>query len=822
MAEGVQTVSLKPRAAEKQSQLYYKDGSPIAPADVAGAVSRGDAFSSGDDVRVSVDGGGAAVPTSGLANFIAQRGASVETDSEGKRRALERDAGSLGGMAKTAGESFIREGTAGFLGPEQFYDEAGRERAMARIRANPKTAVGFGLAGALGATLAASALTGGAAAGGAGARLAQLAARGALTPFRAAAAAGEAAEALTGASTLGRIAGLSARGVAEGAMFGVGHEVSQAALEDVPLTAERLLAGAWDGAKMGGAFGLGLGVLGQGVGKAGRAIVGRMAETGDDLGKATGTWAERAMFKQQVGNQGKFFDKATRFGADEAGPARIGRKLLDANMSTEAGAALRQADDLAKGAANRLKAVAEAADVAGARPDVSTLIGRVDDQISKLRETPFGDFQAIADRVEKQIAPFRARVEANAARNSAEPIRTRLADGTIELRPRAPAEPIKFSELWDLRKKLDETISWESKQQGAAKEALTDMRDAFRAELDDTLSRAADGGSPELLAAWKKAAEDYGDFALVKDGLKGLIKQRGKNRGVSLTDYGTGGAAGVLMGILSGSPITGMAVSAATSAAHKLIRERGAGVLAKIADRTGGVAGRMEMAGKVAALVEAPKRLAAPAAVNVSNAFDTYSAALTQAQTEPAKFAERMAGATADLSLRAPELAQQVQQTMLGDMAYLNQLHPQPASRKNSTITPLAKLPEFYAFNQKKAFVDAAIAIDNPVSIFEDIARGELPLEGIKALKARRPLLFGEMRTTVIKYTSQRTEELPYSRRVLLGTAFDFPADWSMAHVGEIQESLLASNDPKSKNDPTAAPSKIGTDPGANIQPGNF
>jgi hypothetical protein len=808
MADGVQTVSLKPRVPEKQSQLFYKDGSPIAPADVADAVARGDAFSSGDDVRVSVDGGGAAVPASGLANFLAQRAAAVETDSEGKARRLEREAGSIGGMARTGAEGLARGATMGFLGPEQFYDSEGREAALARMRANPKIAGGSELAGALGATVAASLLSGGtgAAAGveGVGGSLARLAARGALTPFRAAAALGEAAEAATGASTLGRIAGLGLRSAGEGALFGAGHEVSQAALEDVPLTAERLLAGAWDGAKMGGAFGAGLGVLGAGVGKAGRAIVGRMAESGDDLGKATGTWAERAMFKQQVGNQGKFFDKATRFGADEAGPARIGRKLLDANLSTDATVALRQADDLARGAGERLKAVAQAADDMGARPNVDTLVSRVDDQISKLRETPFGDFQAIADRVEKQIAPFRARFQQS----------TGAANDTVP--------QMRFSELWDFRKKLDETINWEARSQGAAKEALTDMRDAFRAELDDTLVRAADGGSPELLKAWKQAAEDYGDFALTRDGLKGLIKQRGKNRGVSLTDYGTGGAVGMLMGILSGSPVTGMAVSAATSAAHKLIRERGAGVLAKIADRTGGVAGRMEMAGKVAALVEAPKRLAAPAAVNVSNAFDTYSKALSQAQAEPAKFAEKMASATADLALRAPELAQQVQQTMLGDMAYLNQLHPQPASRKNSTLTPMAKLPEFYAFNQKKAFVDAAVAIDNPVSIFEDIARGELPLEGIKALKARRPLLFGEMRTTVIKYTSQRTEELPYSRRVLLGTAFDFPADWSMLHVGEIQESLLASADPKSKNDPTAAPSKIGRDPGADIQPGTF
>ena len=85
--------------------------------------------------------------------------------------------------------------------------------------------------------------------------------------------AGEAAEAATGASTLGRIAGMGLRGAAEGALFGAGHEVSQAALEDVPLTAERLLAGAWDGTKMGGAFGLGLGVIDGHDGRIGRTQI---------------------------------------------------------------------------------------------------------------------------------------------------------------------------------------------------------------------------------------------------------------------------------------------------------------------------------------------------------------------------------------------------------------------------------------------------------------------------------------------------------------------------------------------------------------------
>ena len=916
-----------PEPLRQQAQAYDAEGNPVSPDEAPKAVREGRAFfQKGTKVFVrNPDGDVVTVPSSD----VHLPGYQVLSPVELKESRLKRDAETGVGMAKTAGEGLVRGATMGFAGPEQFYDSAGREAARARQQYNPGIAGGSELAGTLGAAIATTALTGGAGAGAGaemtGGRLAAMAARGVLTPFRAAAALGDAAE---GAAGLVRAEGLigsglkmGARGLAEGALYGAGHEVSQAALEDVPLTAERLLAGAWDGAKAGGAFGLGLGVLSHGVGKAGRAIVGRMAESGDDLGKATGTWAENAAFKQQVGNNGKIYDQATNFGQDMARPARIGRKLLDADMPTATPAALKRASELADDAVARLKATALAADEAGVVANPERLLASVDDQIAKLRETPFGDFQAIADRVEKQVAPFRERFAARAAGDELDqlglvntkyardgmrdesldfarkayapespsifpgpsvspaeraqqiattkvkPVRVEIypdtgpvlgdgrhrmqaaieagakdiranvvtydADGNVLKQverlvslagePAQQAPGLRFSELWELRKRLDDTINFESRAGGPAKEALMDVRNAFRQELDDTLAGAADSAPPELLAAWKKVTEDYSDFALIKKSLKELTNRKAKNRAVSPSDY----AAGALMGILTGNAVTGMATSALAGGVHKLIRERGLGVMAKIADRAGGVASEMETAGKVAAMLEAPKRLVTPAAVNVAQQFERYSQALTTAQADPAKFAERMASATADLSLRTPELAQQVQATMLADLAYLDKLHPAPTSQKSATLTPQAVKAEYYSFDQRKTFVAAATALDNPLGIFNDIARGELPLAGINALKERRPLLFGEMQRTVIKYTAQRKEELPYSRRMLLGVAFGFPADWSMLNVGKIQESLVMSAQgpggaPPSPNDPRAAPSKVGKDPGAEIKPGIF
>lgn len=808
-------------AAHIQPTAYDLNGQPVAPEDAPRLVAEGKAgYQKGARVWVRNETG-----QLGTVDASEAAQAPVLSQSQLEQLLQKREAESTSGLVKTGAEGLVRGATLGFAGPEQFYDAEGRKNAAARQKYNPTLSAGSELVGAVGGTIAAGLLTGGAGAGtaaeGTGARLAALAGRSALTPIRAASLLGEGAEAVAtglgaGEGIIGTGLRMGARGLAEGAVMGAGHEVSQAALEDVPLTAERLLAGAWDGAKVGGAFGLGLGVLGAGVGKAGRAIMGRVSESGDDIGKATGTWAENATFKQHVGNNGKIYDQATNFGQDMARPARIGRKLLDADMPVAPRPALRRAEELVRDSGKRMEAVVQAVDDAGITADAGAVIKTVDDQIAKIREIPFGDAQAVADRVERNLAPFRERYGSSVVLREVDGLPGRIVDAG------GPPKQIKLSELWDLRKELDKSISFETAQRGPAKEALMDVRNAFRSELDATVARAADAaqGDPTLLKAWKQAAEDYGDMSLIKKSLKQLINRQSKNRAISASDYGSGGAAGILMGVLSGSPVAGLATSAVTSGVHKLIRERGLGVMAKIADRAGGVAGNMETAAKVAAMVETPKRLATPVAVNVTQQFERYSAALQEANADPAKFAERMASATADLSLRTPELAQQVQQTMLGDLAYLNQLHPQPASRKGTTLTPLAVKPEYYSFNQQKAFVDAAIALDNPLSVFDAIAHGELPLVGISALKARRPALFGEMRQTVVKYTMTRKEELPFSRRILLGTSFDFPADWSMANVAAIQLSLATPE--KKPNDPTAAPSKLNKDPGEDIAPGGF
>ncbi len=94
---------------------------------------------------------------------------------------------------------------------------------------------------------------------------------------------------------LARGVGLGTEGAIEGAVVGAGQEVSEAALGDTELTAQKLLAGAGKGALFGGLTGVAIGApLGAAAGALGapRALAGRAArEAGDALGAATASAA---------------------------------------------------------------------------------------------------------------------------------------------------------------------------------------------------------------------------------------------------------------------------------------------------------------------------------------------------------------------------------------------------------------------------------------------------------------------------------------------------------------------------------------------------
>jgi len=96
-------------------------------------------------------------------------------------------------------------------------------------------------------------------------------------------------------------------------------------------------------------------------------------------------------------------------------------------------------------------------------------------------------------------------------------------------------------------------------------------------------------------------------------------------------------------------------------------------------------------------------------------------------------------------------------------------------------VTPMAEVAAVPR-HQVESFLRRVQALNDPLSVAEAIANGEVSLEAIDALKVRRPEMYQELRTDIIEATTQRDKPLPFSRRVTLGVAFEFPADRSLDH----------------------------------------
>lgn len=209
-------------------------------------------------------------------------GATQVTAEEARQEQVQAEYGGLGGQAAAAGAGLARGLTFGLS------DVAGRELGYASDlealrEANPIASIGGEGVGMLAPILA----SGGSAAAAKGGLSLASGVRGATALPRALAYAGEGAEVaargLLGASAeslAGKLVQkgvpMAVRGAIEGAAYGAGAEITEAALGDQDVAAEKLMAGALSGALFGGATAGGIGMLGAAAGH-GLELAGRKA-----------------------------------------------------------------------------------------------------------------------------------------------------------------------------------------------------------------------------------------------------------------------------------------------------------------------------------------------------------------------------------------------------------------------------------------------------------------------------------------------------------------------------------------------------------------
>jgi len=752
-------------------QVFYKDGKPVPDAKIADAVASGEAFAK--EKRVKVKDANGVVGTID-ASELGHPGYQVLSDQEIERERIHQERTTPGQFALTAVEGGLRGPSlgasdviaGGLLGPK--YTKGAQEREQE----NNKLAVGSEIAG----TIAATALTGGGAGavrGAAGA--AELAGEAStlgkvarLIPSNLVAGAGNVAERAaarvvgSGAeSALGRMAqraaAVGAQGAAEGGLYGVGHEVSQATLNDTPITAEKLLSGFGHGALFGGAAGAGLGA----AGSLATSALGKIVGSGGAREAAETVANKSALEAVGVGKSDLESIGARTGRSADAVVADAGPELL--NYQFESGplkgkklfSGARRAEDfvddiaLAKQEVGaKVAGARQAAEAAGVAPDLQSALGRVQSEVlDPLRLSNSPAIRKQAEQIESELSILRQRSEGKILDAAGMPLPPPgLADlervgqdfrATLPAKAAAPVTKI-------LDQEIDAAVAKHFQAQGLDPAEYVKAQKSLAAltDIDEVAQRAA---------ASKGASKNPADYAT----------------GLSMA-----------LGAMMTGNVGGLALGAASSFARKLIKERGQSVLAVMADNVARMDGRIAEAAGV--LAGAPRRAAAIAATtpDVSRFDDTAEAVRAFAQ-DPAAAQERLSKPVEHIAPLHPQLAAQMQATLAGDYQYLAGQLPAVMTRADNSLTPQLETGRVPASQQAK-FMGIVHALENPASVIEKIAAGELPQAQIDALKIRRPEIYNQMRTEAIKAFSTTEKPASFLERTRVSLAFDFNGDASL------------------------------------------
>lgn len=580
-----------------------------------------------------------------------------------------------------------------------------------------------------------------------------------------------------GATTLGRAGYSALAGSLEGAAYGAAKAADDDFLADRDITAERILMGARDGLVLGGGLSGAASLLGSGA----RAV----AQKGVDALGGEG-WAGRyidklmgeSAYKAAVGRTSKNAIKAAdRVGGSEA----VGKTLLDAgiDLTADAETVLAQTTQMADDVGQRLGLLAKEADAfGGAGPSRSGLKAAIEENVLKpLDEGTFSE--STANTVRAKLGRLMDKLSL-----AERPIKVRGPNGERVLE----RDGISFGELRDLRKEIDgELANWNSF--AAEKGPLEAYRDTRRVmeeywmnAADDAAKKAGREGFADQVASLKR---QYSHLALARDQAQEAVTTQLANRATSLTDTIAGGAGAATIGGISGM-ITGIA----SSQAHRLLRERGRGMLATALYRARSAAAQGEQvldtgaAGLLSSVrrgvSSAPERVASaiPIAGIVLRPSDprSYENAIQHLQllSDPSSDERRrLDDHLAELGTESPEHAAAVKSQIQRTAQFLlDKAGPSDVDASQ----PFAHLkPPTHDRGKAMQLARYARAAQNPQAALKRIAAGTSTREDAESLAALYPRLWARFGTKVRAQLAEMKTPPSYAARLRLSEVLGQP-----------------------------------------------
>lgn len=729
------------------------------------------------------------------------------------RTALE---GAASGV--TLGLSDVAQTKLGIATPEEL---AGRREA------NP-TAYNVGQIGGIAASLlvpgaAPGALIRGAEATAIG-KIAGAAARTATAPLRAAeylsAQAGKAAaEAVlpiaSGSGAMARALAsgtkLGTQGIVDGAIFGTGQLVSEHALGDTDINAERVLSHIGMSALIGGALGGGLGGI---VGVASPAASAARAKLLENIEKIPGinreSIAEELKTQSQkaalasVSALGGLISKLKKQGLSELGPEAMfelkapdGKSIIQGFR--DAHQIAQRLDDTAEMLGRDIGAKIDSLDAAGINAGV----------------TP----QEIAETLKKDLlASYKGQIGAKEASNyvkreikqllemgEAGPPGLRIDQeaGFVKTPGEMQYQPVSNRWLQDMRQRMSSGYE----QDKVSDEARREIERVLNSYLEKSLEKNL---SAESFQEYMQAKKGFRSIAAIQKATGNRVATLEGNRYFSLSDRLTSGATQAMYGGLNGGiegamgalPLTqGALLGLGAAAVARQMRTRGASALAVFLNKASKMMA-VEKAVKSAAESESEMINKAVASMfggrQSAKMADIINRPLVKKQAED--ILRMMSDPDATSKIRteietglgdiAPEIARGMADKVVSGLSFLASKAPRDESSAMTGLTPNAARKWEPSAAQSLSYARYVDAVNNPAKVVSDLAGGAINHEGMEVLQTLYPAMKREITLKFIEKMAVSKKPLPYQKRVALGLLLGVPnADPTLLpqYVAEMQ-----------------------------------
>lgn len=588
----------------------------------------------------------------------------------------------------------------------------------------------------------------------------------------------------------------SAVGLAEGGAYGAGNFVDEAALGKTDANAQNLVASVGAGAMLGGVGGgvlggikasmpmvrKGIAPLSEKISSAARNIVDPEIAAGELVGIKPDKMASIVSTRA-----GKDFQKDL--------PAYLVNKLELRNFGA--------AEDLV--AANaRIKKASNAA----IEDTVNAL-----DMHAAANPTLLPPRAEVYDRLLSKLDDYQKKfindpklysAELNTVEAFAEGLHTRAlkksASGT--------AAETSLKELDTLRKQY-QGIKY--KGGGASESFRAEVAQTLRGELRDIVDESAtkvasnslDPSVQKLATDLKSANKDYWTASLLEKPLSKKLNTKGL---MSLQDI----VEGSVVGAATGSGPLGAATSLARRLGKSDLRRR-AVILADLKGQSMAVEKAVKEA--VTNFVSKTKRplralslktlVNSGFAVDYDNghmpankkeAFKNVASNLEQLNNDQDTLLTRLAKSTARVSIAAPNIAQETQNTLLRSVNFLQSKIPHAPS--STTMFPKPYEPSSMELAKFERYMQA---VEHPLSVLEDLQKGTLTREHVEALQAVYPAIYSNLRQEILDAATGPDADMSYNKKLQLGILFNVPTDASMEpqNIAGLQANFMPQNDPK-------------------------